>query len=172
MTQKEALKNMIETFDSERFAIKFVCEWLQDINWHSECALLWGKVCSADQDFLDNLEMVHMATQGAGHYSESYIKELRADPDMMKAVADYDAGADYIRYKGYHFTREQLREIAKTNYYLPFNYAFGWGLCDCGVENGWQFDRGEDFVNELLAIIKPIFEDKESTRRAYASLND
>jgi hypothetical protein len=165
MTQKEALKNIIETFEDKKLAYAFVFKWLEDINWHSENTLLSEKLDKYEMQYLDNLEVVYMATH-EGEYSHDFVKKLIADDlelQKVKAKFEDDNSEGYFNYRGNSFSRVKLYDYAKTNYYKAFNYIFGWGM----DASDWGSTSGQAFVDEIVEIIEPIFKEKEEKEEAY-----
>lgn len=49
-TQKESIKKAVQSFDYRSARYKFICEWLEDINWHHECALVSQKFTEEDEE--------------------------------------------------------------------------------------------------------------------------
>lgn len=58
MTQKKALENIIEALGHHVLARLFICQWLEDINWHGECAQLWAALPQMWKDKIDEMAKV------------------------------------------------------------------------------------------------------------------
>lgn len=48
MTQKQALTNILQSLNGTTLRRLFVCEWLEDINWHYECSKIQENFCKAE----------------------------------------------------------------------------------------------------------------------------
>ncbi len=46
MTQKKAIQNVLDTFETPRGKFEFICNWLEDINWHTEHKLFYETLSS------------------------------------------------------------------------------------------------------------------------------
>ena len=148
-------------------------EWLQfvqdeiGINVITEagCANHVEKLSKYDMQYLENMELVYIATH-EGEYSHDFVKKLiQEDTELQKVKAhfDDDTSEGYAYYRNMPFSRVMLYEYSKTNFYRAFNYIFGWGM----NTSEWGSTSGQAFVDEIVEIIEPIFKEKEATARAY-----
>jgi hypothetical protein len=161
MTQKEAIKNIVETFDDRRLAYQFIFNWLEDINWHRENTILSEQLNKHDFRYLDALERLYQATH-QGNYAHQYIVDLLAnDLELAGALVDIE-NKRVAFYRGYRFDSEHLHEFDKTQFYRAFNYIWGWGITTAD----WVKTSGPEFVDEVIELVEPIFKEKAAYDKA------
>jgi hypothetical protein len=56
MTQKQALINILNSISHPALRRLFICSWLEDINWHSECQLLNDALPESQQNLIEEME--------------------------------------------------------------------------------------------------------------------
>lgn len=153
MTQKEALTNLMEGLTHD-FRLLLVFNWLEDINWHTEAALL-AKTPYRDNEGMEWLEKVRCAFNPAG-YSYSYSQEqiaalapyeLADVSEILQGKLICPKGAPHSMINNntvYQFRRAET-------WYQPLSYIYGWGI----QSSDWTSKGlGAPFVEELLEIIK------------------
>lgn len=152
MTQKQALANICESIDWKPARYNLVFEWLEDINWHSEAGMLSEKISNIEMEELHLLDAFDYALRPS-NYSHSYVESIKDKlTGFNDAVAEYHRG-DYgglIKLNDKVFSKSQIYDYQKKDFYRALSYIWGWGL----TTSDWKATQGEDFVNELVAVIE------------------
>lgn len=154
ITQKDALKNILETIDSHWVRYNAVINWLEDINWHRECSLLSERVPKMCVDELKTMEKFNYVLNQS-NYDQDFVNEfIKENPLVVRSIDLAKINAGYYSYGGYIFTRSQIADFNKSEtFFRVFNNIFGWGLqLDGWTSNG----QGEEFVNELVQLLDEI----------------
>jgi len=149
ITQKQALKNVLETIGNEVIRYQAVFNWLEDINWHTEARMIGEKLSKeqiAELDVMEELDYI----LNSNNYDQDYIRQFKEDhPEAVKAVNN--AGNGLIQYKGYIFNRSELLDFKTAQeFYKTFNQIFGWGM----QTDGWSCTQGDLLVAELVEVLK------------------
>lgn len=151
ITQKEALKNIIESIDDEVIRTHAIYEWLEDINWHTEARLLSETLTKYQSAMLDNLQTVDYILNPR-NYCDEFINQFETEnPTIRTDIRKQSNGL--VFYKDYVFDRSKLSDFRTAkSFYRTFNLIFGWGI------NGddWQCTHGDLLVAELLTMLKKI----------------
>lgn len=151
MNQKEALKNILAGMrhDLKR---QFICNWLEDINWHTEHRLLAEQEPVRAPRVLEWLERMTYAENPAGYgyeYTMQRIAEISQED--LQLLMDIKRGKETLMLDMQVIDRQTLHEWRRVEtWYQPFNYIFGWGINN----NSWTSGgSGQAFVDELKEII-------------------
>ena len=177
MTQKQAVKNIIEAFDNRLIAKHFISNWLEDINWHTENGLLGDSFTKEDDIKIEALSELNCILNSSD-YSESYIDEFKETETGKKAQEAINYAktykSDIFHYRGYGFSKNMLFEFRRAEaFYICLNYIFGWGIDTTDWTSGGS---GKAFVDELLEMVNSLFDKKEkeaeANRKAYANMCD
>lgn len=160
MTQKEALQNLINSFDNELMAKLFVYNWLEDINWHSEASRFEEYINDYDKQELEDLKDINIVLNPSS-YDYTYVSEFIDDKSNVYLVDAVKKAREnktsYVIYNDATYSLSLVREFNKAEtMYQTFNYIFGWGTNN----NEWNSKGiGIEFVMELLDMIKTHFEE-------------
>jgi hypothetical protein len=151
MTQQEHLKHYLE-FSSRFEKIVFIHEWLEDINYHTEAAMILAMATDRELKMLNDLFHLHIASNESSYKKERwnyFLKNNILDTDAIKAYQDYrEVGNEYIVYRGANYKDSDLigyRNIQDS--FNVFSKIFGFG-----IENEWCSNK-ESFVESLKEII-------------------
>lgn len=150
MTQKQALKNLLNYLPYD-FRLLWLSNWLEDINWHSECNLLWERNQYHDKAKMEALELIKYANDPAGYsygFVQNNLKSL--DPIILSELIKIkDTGNGMI--SGVFITSQDLIDLRKAEtQYNTFNYIWGWGITNAD----WTDTAGDKFILELEEILK------------------
>lgn len=150
MTQKEIIKEAMNGMAPLAKAY-LVCNWLEDINWHTECHKVAEKQLS-DEDMLtiESLEKMDMAVN-SGRYSVEYLKEHAAELNQYR-TAYFTAKNDLILVPGInrYVSRSLVSDFMRAASFAPaLSYIMGWGL----KTSDWKATAGDAFVEEVIEII-------------------
>lgn len=59
LTQKQALKNLLELIESNPCRYLLISNWLEDINWHTENKMFWSEVPQYAREYLAGINEKH-----------------------------------------------------------------------------------------------------------------
>lgn len=177
MTQKEAIKNLIQTFNNKFNAKVFISNWLEDMNWHTENGLFCETFTEEENrkyEQLTNINYIYSSSKYSQEFVDNF-KQTEPGKAIVEAIREAKENKrDRIYLKDgrfpYSFTFNQLHDFNKAEtFYTCFNYIWGWGT----IPSEWLSGAsGQKFVDELLEMINTYFDkkevDDEATREAYA----
>ena len=123
MTQKEALKTLLNSLDSLEYKYLFLLEWLEDINWHGENKMLWEKIDPRNQELINALL----------EYKPK--KNQFIDRNITLACKLY--GREILNHN-----------LGLVDFHRAISYIFGWGL-----DKSFTNTQGAELVEELEAMI-------------------
>lgn len=155
-TQKEMVKNLIETMSNETAMLAFVYLWLEDINWHTECNLFTDKISDADQARIQALQELDYCLRPYKYclqFATDFLDNL--DPTDKQSIERYTQaiklGQDVsIEYCGYEISANELRDFRKAiDAVSIFSAMTSWGL-----DNSFVSNRGIELVDDLYQIIQ------------------
>ena len=149
ITQKEALKNILETMPNEMIRYQAVFNWLEDINWHTEARILAEKLNEYQIKELEAMEELDYILN-SNNYCDQFIAEFKEQhPEAVKAVEKATNGIYF--YRGYDFSRSQMFDFKTAQtFYKTFNQIFGWGM----NSEDWGCTHGDLLVAELVRLIE------------------
>lgn len=129
MDQLKAIKDLAEMLHSDDLRRVMICTWLEDINWHTECAVI-AKGFKYER-ILNKMERLHIARNKA-QYTASHYKFL-LDEKIISEQDEQDVekmrNGDMVFHDGDTFTHEMLNdynfalECAKS-----LSLVWGWGM--------------------------------------------
>jgi hypothetical protein len=126
MTQKEALTNILTSIDHPALRRIFVCRWLEDINWHGECARLWDALPDVQRQQIDRME------------------------EAIKSGADHLPGGLPLPFQPYDFKNANERLLP------GFVYAFGWGIDPADWQSDGQGALFVDELEAMIQQPEPV----------------
>lgn len=145
MDQLKAVKELATMLHSDDLRRVMICTWLEDINWHSECAVL-AKGFKYER-ILDKMERLNIARNKA-QYTATHYKFL-LDENIVSEQDEQDIekmrNGMMVFHDGDTFTHEMLNdykfalECAKS-----LSLVWGWGMS--GISQ-------ETLIQDLEAII-------------------
>lgn len=159
LTQKQGIKNFLEGIDSKLIRKHFVCEWLEDINWHGECAAIRETFSQPEKRLLDELHKVDVILN-PGQYAAMYVRSSlwELPKETVEKVKDWWFSniqrssmliLEYTSQPATVITDDLYYGYKRCHGYSAFNYIFGWGL-----DASWENTQGQKFVDELLQLIE------------------
>lgn len=157
MTQKEAIKNILETIETPAFRKEFIYQWLKDINWHREAALFAEQTPEEQRALINEYQKLDYILNASG-YSADFVYNWMDEHDVTYNDARV-AHLSMSNYNGrltlnidgldHYFSVSQARDFSVIREYKTINHIWGWGL-----DKSWQSNgQGQAFVNELWAML-------------------
>jgi hypothetical protein len=145
MNQLETIKQLAQMQHSEDLKRMMICTWLEDINWHSECAILAKGF--RYESILNKIERLNIARNKATYTASHYKFLLNEGIVNEKDEQDVDEmrNGNMIFKDGDTITHEMLNdynfalECAKS-----LSLVWGWGMS--GINQ-------ETLIQDLEAII-------------------
>ena len=181
MTQKEAIKNIIESMDNRLCSIIFVSNWLEDINWHSENTMLVEKLSKEQTDKWEVMRNLNYIIHSS-NYSDVFVDEFKQTEEAklyieaVRYTKENKANGYWVRLNRWNnfISKDEMFSYNKAEtFYNCFNYIWGWGITTPDWVSGGS---GQKFVDELWEMITNHYDEKEKqdelTRRAYQNMND
>lgn len=153
-SQKEALKNLMQGMSWD-YKLLLVSNWLEDINWHKENHELMQTYKFRNQIKMQIMETINYITHEY-NYAHQFIEELKEHLNKTGEMGMYQEALLDIRENGRSFIKGQmidsqdLYEYARTMWYSPFSYMFGWGI---NTKDWTSEGSGTAFVKELYELI-------------------
>lgn len=148
MNQKEGLKAILDIIENKRFKLYFLTKWLEDINWHSENALLIDKHFDEHTSLMFDLMENLAICANEKHYSVNHYNQLEVTPEI-KAALDIIRAGKVAPIHGFAIDRSLLLDYLRVNELVrAYNYIYGWGL-----DSSFKEHTGEKFINELIALM-------------------
>jgi hypothetical protein len=152
-TQQQALTELCKGF---RPFIRraFLYEWLQDINWHAEAALLLEGFSDQHAELIAHLKKFHIA-RNEYYYSTEYFTHLKKAiklSDHIKILQDIREKEEGFFMNGIFISPDVMQEFEKAmSAYGTVACIYGWGI-DKSEFNGHI--KGKALVDELEKIIE------------------
>lgn len=159
MNQKEHLAKLLEDIDNPNLKVFAVCEWLEDINWHSECARLAQTLTPAAQHFIDRLQhadyilrptaycyrFIAELHQSVGLNFEKVGELLRQQADGNSVMIPTEQGSELIS-AGHLYEFQKAKDVQNI-----MTKTWGWGMSPKDW-NGQEIGAG--LVNQLVAMLE------------------
>ena len=151
MNQKETIKALLDSLPTIEIKKFFLIEWLEDINWHTECGLIRDSLTTRENDILETLQELDYLLNPAG-YSQKWVEDFKktADP-LIQTQADGFADAHNIFTKEKNIVaKEKIFDFRRAkSFQQTVSYLYGWGIC----WKDWTSEgKGKAFVDELLEL--------------------
>lgn len=159
LTQKQAVKQILDGFRHEMVKYAFVSEWLQDINWHTENRMWYERQMPKlyEEQEIKAMKLYLLQREDCykkdhwDHIVETYkiTEQDREDLERIKngdsimlwesnTVVDLDLVNDYARMMGAYST---------------LNHIYGWGI-NMDKVGGWKHDSGHNLLDEIELLIR------------------
>ena len=75
MTQKQAVKNIIDSISESAFKKLFLFEWLQDINWHTETQMILDSMNAEEKRIVEKYENMDESEKLTSPFIQKYRHE-------------------------------------------------------------------------------------------------
>jgi len=153
MTQKKAVGTFLESLENPTIKKFFLAEWLEDINWHTECSILLMSLNKYEEELIEILQEVdYLINPGA--YSRAFLKEFEPTVHIKSIAEEIIAGrSDAV------VTTKSGEILCSADIFHDFHHAkafqqalsylYGWGICHKEWTSG---GTGVSFVGELLEL--------------------
>ncbi len=149
MTQKQAVANILQTINWKPARYQLVMNWLEDINWHTENAMIAEKLTESEAKTLNLLEEFDYALRPS-NYSYSFIQDHKEELKKYdKSVDDYHKSIPAHLGDIYLGGNEISDFHNAQDLYRGLSYIWGWGL----TTTDWKDTQGKAFTDELLEVI-------------------
>ena len=87
MTQKQGLQNLMQSIDNREARYILVMNWLEDINWHTECSILNEHYKALEPDFTRE-QAVHTANRSE-NIAQYDFKVANEAPSTFSKIFGY-----------------------------------------------------------------------------------
>ena len=152
MTQKQFIANILRSMDFKLARYVFIIDWLEDINWHTECSMINNLMEPEEAKKVDLLREFDYALRPS-NYSSAFINDIKNDLVKYNEACELYNKPFYNGYVSlgeYSFSKDQLYSFHNAiDFYKGMNYGFGWGL----ITSEWKAIQGQEFVDELVDLI-------------------
>jgi hypothetical protein len=151
MDQLEALKQLLrfETRDNKRV---FICEWLEDINWHTECRMVRENTPEYFNELWDKMDRLYLVANEKSFTLSHWngIKDDYTKPEDYEDLEKLRAGK-LVFCNHNAISREMFYSFEKMkNSYSTFSAIWGYGLDGSlgGLEKSDFVAKMEEIINE------------------------
>ncbi len=152
MTQRNMLKTLLKELP-EYLRTYAIAEWLEDINWHTESAMIRKTIPEGVANKIEGLQQVDYIVN-PGAYCRCYANTFKLEhPRIVSACRAYLAGeTESINTGDQYITASDVYDFKLAKQLThAMSYTWGWGLTVGG--DSWKSDgTGLEFCAELMKL--------------------